>query len=274
MTHAPEGYDCPFCRLANGDLTADSLNQLSDIVLQTDSVTVFVAPAWWTSNPGHVLIIPNRHYENIYSLPAAEAASVQEAARPIALAMKSAYACDGVSTRQHNEPAGNQDVWHYHLHVFPRYVGDKLYRNDREKRWTTREERLPFVERLRVALACLPGGSSTDAPKKPVVVIFRSRLRPEAVADFNVLLPEIADLARAQPGIVSFKTFTATDGERVTIVECESHAALDAWREQVRHREAQKIGRARFYEEYRLQVADVVRDYGFERGRKAGDGDD
>jgi histidine triad (HIT) family protein len=41
--------------------------------------------------------------------------------------MKSHYSCDGISTRQHNEPAGHQDVSHYHLYVFPRYAGDHLY---------------------------------------------------------------------------------------------------------------------------------------------------
>ena len=41
--------------------------------------------------------------------------------------MKTAFGCPGVSTRQHNEPAGNQDVWHYHVHVFPRWHGDRLY---------------------------------------------------------------------------------------------------------------------------------------------------
>lgn len=43
--------------------------------------------------------------------------------------MKQAFGCDGVSTRQHNEPAGDQDVWHFHLHVFPRWTGDDLYRS-------------------------------------------------------------------------------------------------------------------------------------------------
>ena len=42
--------------------------------------------------------------------------------------LKEALACDGTSTRQHNEPAGNQhDMWHLHVHVFPRYDGDNLY---------------------------------------------------------------------------------------------------------------------------------------------------
>ena len=73
------------------------------------------------------LIIPNQHFENIYDLPASLAGEIHRVARDIALALKATYACDGVSTRQHNELAGNQHVWHYHLHVFPRYGNDNLY---------------------------------------------------------------------------------------------------------------------------------------------------
>lgn len=46
---------------------------------------------------------------------------------PLEIALKTAFDCDGVSTRQHNEPAGNQDVRQYHLHIFPRYEADGLY---------------------------------------------------------------------------------------------------------------------------------------------------
>lgn len=51
--------------------------------------------------------------------------------RDLALAMKLAWSPEGTSVRQHNEPAGNQHVWHYHLHVFPRYSDDMLYRQIR-----------------------------------------------------------------------------------------------------------------------------------------------
>ena len=76
-----------------------------------------------------------------------------EAAQAAALAMKQAYGCHGVSTRQHNEPAGNQEVWHYHLHVFPRYAGDDLYLRSNEKRYTTPAERASYAEKLRPLLA-------------------------------------------------------------------------------------------------------------------------
>jgi histidine triad (HIT) family protein len=66
-----------------------------------------------------------------------------------AIALKEAYGCDGTSIRQHNEPAGNQDVWHYHLHVFPRYEGDNLYLNHQNTYWPTPEEKKPYVNKLK-----------------------------------------------------------------------------------------------------------------------------
>jgi histidine triad (HIT) family protein len=71
----------------------------------------------------------------------------------VALAFKAVYDCDGVSTRQHNEPGGTQDVWHYHVHVFPRYTGDSLYLTQNQRRFVTPEERRPYAERLRAYLA-------------------------------------------------------------------------------------------------------------------------
>jgi histidine triad (HIT) family protein len=89
----------------------------------------------------------------MYELPAGLAADVHDTARLVALAMKDAYGAPGISTRQHNEPAGGQDVWHYHLHVFPRYPDDGLY--GAPARETTPEERAPFASRLRDAIAGL-----------------------------------------------------------------------------------------------------------------------
>src|SRR4051794_22665207 len=82
---------------------------------------------WWPNNPGGCLVVPIKHYENVYELPARLGSPIQAAVREVAVALKSALGCDGISTRQHNEPAGNQDVWHHHTHVFPRWHGDGLY---------------------------------------------------------------------------------------------------------------------------------------------------
>lgn len=113
-------------------------------------VTVFMASKNWPNNRGHVLVVPNRHYENVYELPDELGTPIHAAIRRIALAMKTAYECAGVSTRQHNEPDGNQDVWHFHTHVYPRYKRDMLYLT--RGKATTLEERRPYADKLRAAL--------------------------------------------------------------------------------------------------------------------------
>ena len=93
--------------------------------------------------------MPNAHYENIYAIPDDILAAVQVVGKRVALALRATYGCDGTSFRQHNELGANQDVWHYHLHVFPRYHGDQLSTRTDERRDTTAAERLPYAQKLR-----------------------------------------------------------------------------------------------------------------------------
>lgn len=69
--------------------------------------------------------------------------------KKVTIALKNTYKCDGTSTRQHNEPAGNQDVFHFHLHVFPRYKGDNLYLKHKDTYWPTEDERKLYAEKLK-----------------------------------------------------------------------------------------------------------------------------
>ena len=147
--HAPEGYDCPFCRLVCGFDTDRSSQQ--DVVYRDDDVTAFLSAGWWPNSPGNILVVPNERYENTYDLPPELATPIQRVAREVAIAFKETYGAQGVSTRNHNEPAGMQDVWHYHLHVFPRYEGDALYLHRRGS--STPEERLPYATKLRAFFA-------------------------------------------------------------------------------------------------------------------------
>ena|SRR5436190_15252461 len=148
--HAPEGYVCPFCLVAQGLDGEGVLTRQQDIVYRDRLLTAFIASHFWDNNKGHVIIIPNEHFENIYDLPDELGASIHSLARRVALALKECYGCEGTSTRQHNEPGANQEVLHYHLHVFPRYHNDNLYLTQR--RATTPEERLPYAMKVRHAL--------------------------------------------------------------------------------------------------------------------------
>lgn len=130
--HAKEGYICPFCLLVQGIENEHNAIKQTDLVFQNDKVTAFIGLRSWPNNPGHVLIIPSEHYENIYDLPINISTEIQQTVRAISLAMKAAYLCDGVILIQRNEPAGGQRAWHYHLHVIPRYQNDNWDINQRQ----------------------------------------------------------------------------------------------------------------------------------------------
>lgn len=92
-----------------------------------------------------------------------------------------------------------------------------------------------------------------------ILVVFRSRLNPEHLEEYAEIAPRVSEAARQIPGLLSFKTFAAGDGERVTIAEFESEEAVAIWREDALHQTAQKQGREAFYAEYHIQICDVLR---------------
>ena len=149
--HEPNDYACPFCLLLGGH--NDEYATQDDIVYQNEFATAKIAPKWWVNNPGHVLVVPNEHYENIYNIPAEILAEVYKVVQKVAVAIRATYGCDGTSTRQHNEPAGNQDVWHLHVHVFPRYKGDQLYENHEKKSFVDGAARAPYAKKLQAYFA-------------------------------------------------------------------------------------------------------------------------
>jgi len=96
-----------------------------------------------------------------------------------------------------------------------------------------------------------------------VVVVFRSRIKPGYEQEMEALGARMYELASRMPGYVSYREYQAADGEGVAIVEFESAAALQAWREHPEHRAAQAAGRDRFFSSYRIQVCTMERDYSF-----------
>lgn len=92
-----------------------------------------------------------------------------------------------------------------------------------------------------------------------IVTVFRSRLRPDAEADYREQAAQMDALARTMPGLVEAKTFTADDGERLTLVTFADEETRAAWRAQADHRAAQAAGRGRYYARYSLQVCRTLR---------------
>ena len=104
---------------------------------------------------------------------------------------------------------------------------------------------------------------SGELEPRMIVTIFRSRLRPELQEEYAEVAARMKRLAESMPGFVAMKTFSAPDGERVTIAEFDSQERHDAWRAHPEHRAAQQMGRESFYSEYRIQVCEPIRDYSF-----------
>ena len=99
-----------------------------------------------------------------------------------------------------------------------------------------------------------------------LLTVFRSRLRPEQAAEYAVVAAPMEELARAMPGFLSIKGFTAADGERVSIVEFADEETQRVWREHPEHREAQRLGREKFYATFRIQVCRIEHAHEFPGG--------
>lgn len=115
-SHAPPGYKCPLCRVAAGH------EERGATVVWQDEVCVgAIALHQQESTFGSLLLFPREHHENIFTMPEDAGANLFAATKLLALSLKKALSCAGVTVRQNNEPAGGQDVWHYHVHITPRY---------------------------------------------------------------------------------------------------------------------------------------------------------
>lgn len=150
MSDEPEGYNCPFCNLIAGIETL--LNKVDDIVYQDEFVTALISPHWWPNNPGHVLVIPNKHFRDLDDLEEKYNHRVADVIQLIFRAMKGAYGCPGVVTRQHNGKHGDQVVWHLHVHVIPRYEDDNQSSMGPMREYIPPEKRHEYAQKLRAYL--------------------------------------------------------------------------------------------------------------------------
>ena len=96
-----------------------------------------------------------------------------------------------------------------------------------------------------------------------IITVFRSRLKPGVRDEYVALVERMNELARTMPGYISHKGYFAEDDERTTIVEFEHEEGLRAWRTNPEHIAAQKLGRQKYYTEYRVQVCTLDRESKF-----------
>ena len=109
--------NCIFCRIANGEIPAATLYEDENFRVILD-----LGPA----SKGHALILPKSHATNIYELSDEMAAKAMILAKKMATAMTAALKCDGFNIVQNNGEGAGQTVFHFHMHLIPRYKGDQV----------------------------------------------------------------------------------------------------------------------------------------------------
>ncbi|MFB4161816.1 HIT family protein [Geomicrobium sp. JSM 1781026] len=112
--------DCIFCKIVDGDIPAMK-------VYEDDHCLAFLDISQATK--GHTLLIPKNHEENIYELQEETAAHLLSKAPAIARAMKSTLQCEGMNLVNNNGEKASQSVFHFHMHLIPRYGNDEIYAN-------------------------------------------------------------------------------------------------------------------------------------------------
>lgn len=107
--------NCIFCKIANGEIPAATLYEDENFRVILD-----LGPA----SKGHALILPKSHAANIYELSDEMAAKAMILAKKMATVMTAALKCDGFNIVQNNGEAAGQTVFHFHMHLIPRYKDD------------------------------------------------------------------------------------------------------------------------------------------------------
>lgn len=115
MEETMKDSNCIFCKIAEGEIPSKTIYED-----ETFRVILDISPA----TKGHALIIPKEHYANIYEMPEETAGQALILAKKLAAHMAEALKCDGLNIMQNNGEAAGQTVFHFHMHLIPRYEQD------------------------------------------------------------------------------------------------------------------------------------------------------
>lgn len=108
--------DCIFCKIANGEIPSKTLYEDDNYRVILD-----MGPA----TKGHALILPKDHYANLYELPDETAGEIMKLAKKMAIQMTRRLGCEGFNLVQNNGDLAGQTIFHFHMHLIPRYQADR-----------------------------------------------------------------------------------------------------------------------------------------------------
>ena len=109
--------NCIFCKIAAGEIPSATIYEDADFRVILD-----IEPA----SKGHTLILPKEHNANLYELPEELASKVLVVAKKVVTAMTEVLGCDGYNVLQNNGEVAGQTVFHFHMHLVPRYKDDQV----------------------------------------------------------------------------------------------------------------------------------------------------
>ena len=109
--------DCILCKIAQGTMPSGTLYEDDDFRVILDR-----GPA----TRGHALILPKQHYKDIYEIPEDVLARVSKLAKKMIEKMTAVLGCDGFNIVQNNGETAGQTVFHFHMHLIPRYKNDQV----------------------------------------------------------------------------------------------------------------------------------------------------
>lgn len=134
-------HDCIFCKIIAGEIPAEKIYEDEHTYSFLD-----INP----NNFGHTLVLPKKHYENVFDLPTDTLQHMQATAQKIAKALKQ-FGADGVNIISNNDKAAGQLVFHAHTHVIPRHIDDG-YKHWSQKKYESDEQLKETGEKIRAAL--------------------------------------------------------------------------------------------------------------------------
>ena len=123
--------DCIFCKIIKGEIPSFTVYEDEDFKVILDR---------FPAAPGHVLIIPKVHYGDMFELSEETAAKLYPLAKKIAERVKEVTGSEGINIVQNNGEAAGQSVYHFHLHIIPRKMGDGIILNKSSNMDTTIDE--------------------------------------------------------------------------------------------------------------------------------------
>lgn len=131
--------NCIFCKILNGDIPSTKVYEDEDFVIILD-----IGPATF----GHVLILPKEHYANLFEMPEELLAKAMKLAKSFGDKLVKELHADGMNVVQNNGLAAGQTVFHFHMHLIPRYEKDSV-----GELWTrgslTEEDREEIIQKLK-----------------------------------------------------------------------------------------------------------------------------